>query len=102
MARIRWEEPAARIARQVRAFDPEPGAWTTLGDREIKLFGARPADDWVADGAAGEVIEVDPAFVVSTGEGALQFLDVQPAGRSRMAAKDWLRGRGAARGHRLR
>ncbi|MFQ6045703.1 MAG: methionyl-tRNA formyltransferase, partial [Gemmatimonadales bacterium] len=38
------------------------------------------------------------AFVVATGQGALQFLDVQPAGRHRIAASDWLRGRGAVKG----
>ena len=44
------------------------------------------------------MIESDPAFVVATGDGALQFLDVQPEGKSRMAARDWIRGRGAAHG----
>ncbi len=94
---IRWEEPATRIARQARAFDPRPGAWTTLGDREVKLFGPILGVE-PAHGAPGEIVETDPAFIVATGDGAVQFLDVQPAGRGRMAAADWIRGRGAAKG----
>lgn len=101
LTRIRWEEPASRIARQVRAFDPEPGAWASVRGREIKLFGPRPADDWVADDVPGQVLETDPAFIVATGDGALQFLDVQPSGSARMAATEWLRGRGATKGDRL-
>ncbi len=101
LACIRWEEPASLIARQVRAFDPRPGAWTTLEGVEIKLFGPRAADEWETDDVPGMVVETDPAFVVATGKGALQFLDVQPAGRHRMAARDWLRGRGACKGDRF-
>ncbi len=101
LTRIRWEDPPAHIARQVRAFDPGPGAWTALGDREIKLFGPRLADDYRTDDSPGEVLETDPALIVSAGDGALQFLDVQPAGRQRMAATEWLRGRGATKGDRF-
>lgn len=97
-ARIRWDSSAAQVARTVRAFDPRPGAWTTLGDTELKLFGPRPADEWEVQQVPGQIVETDPAFIVATAQGALQFLDVQPTGRHRMAARDWLRGRGAAKG----
>jgi methionyl-tRNA formyltransferase len=101
MARIRWEEPASRIARQMRAFDPRPGAWTHLGDREVKLFGPRYADAPPEPSTPGEVIATDPALLVSTGHGALQIIDVQPAGRQRMGAAEWVRGRGIGRGDRF-
>jgi methionyl-tRNA formyltransferase len=101
LTQIRWEETAAMVARQVRAFDPRPGAWTTVRGNELKLFGPKPADEWEVDEVPGQVVETDPAFVVATGDGALQFLDVQPAGRHRMAAREWLRGRGCAKGDLL-
>ena len=101
LTKIRWEEPSGLIARQVRAFDPRPGAWTTLRGTEVKLFGPLAADEWEAAEVPGEVVETDPAFVVATGDGALQFLDVQPAGRQRMAAKEWLRGRACKKGDRF-
>ena len=101
LAKIRWEEPMSRIARQVRAFDPRPGAWTVLGDREVKFFGPREADPPHPPAQPGEVVAIDPALVVATGDGALQIIDVQPAGRHRMAATQWGRGRGVAPGDRF-
>src|SRR6185437_5669609 len=43
-ARLEWRRDAASLARQVRAFDPAPGAWTTLGQDPLKLFGAVPTE----------------------------------------------------------
>lgn len=43
LARIDWSADADAIARRVRAFDPVPGAWTTLGGAEVKLYGGGPA-----------------------------------------------------------
>ncbi len=92
-ARIDWSGEAESTARLVRAMDPYPGAWTQLDGVPIKLFGPIGADRPPSDAPPGEVVETRPAFVVATGQGALQFLDVQPAGKRRMAAADWLRGR---------
>jgi len=101
LARIRWAEPAARIARQVRAFDPRPGAWTELEGRRIKLYGPRPAGFPPASAAPGVIVETDPALIVATGEGAIQILDVQPEGKNRLAATEWIRGRAAGVGDRF-
>ncbi len=98
MARIDWSLPASHIARLVRALDPRVGARSSLGGKEIKLFGPRAADDWTEGDRPGRVLETEPAFVVATGEGALQFLDVQPAGRQRMAASAWVRGKNVKQG----
>ena len=94
-------DSADDIARLVRAMDPRPGAWSTLGGRELKLFGPQPGDPPAAGTPPGRVMETDPALVVATGRGALQFLDVQPAGRTRMAAHAWGRGRGVAKDEQL-
>jgi methionyl-tRNA formyltransferase len=101
LTRIPWTEPADAVARRVRAMDPRPGAWSTIHGQEIKVFGPQPADPPPADAVPGQVVATETALVIATGRGALEFLDVQPAGRTRMAARDWLRGRGAARGDRF-
>lgn len=101
LAGIRWAEPASRVARLIRALDPKPGAWSTLRGQVIKFFGPRLADEWETDEQPGEIVEIDPAFVIATGEGALQVLDVQPEGKHRMAASEWLRGRAAVKGDRF-
>ncbi len=100
-AHIDWSDEAETIARLVRAMDPYPGAWTQLDGTQIKLFGPMGADRTFSDAPPGEVIDTRPAFVVATGQGALQFLDVQPAGKRRMATTEWLRGRGTTVGHRF-
>lgn len=101
LAHIRWEEPAARIARLVRGLDPRPGAWSELDGRRVKLFGPRAAGYPGPDVTPGQVVEAEGTLIIGTGDGALQFVDVQPEGKPRMAATDWLRGRGPQPGDRL-
>jgi methionyl-tRNA formyltransferase len=97
-AHIRWGDPAERVARLIRALDPRPGAWTELDGREVKLFGARVVE---GRGAPGEVQKTDDGLRIATGRGAVQVEEVQPAGKSRMAAAEWVRGRGARAGQRF-
>lgn len=88
-ARIRWTEPAAQVARAIRALDPRPGAWTELEGREVKLFGARVVDD---SGDPGVIRATGNALRITTGRGAVEVEEVQPAGKERMPAGDWMRG----------
>jgi len=97
-ARIRWADPAEQIARLIRALDPRPGAWTELDAREVKLFGARVVE---GQGAPGEVRTTDDGLRITTGRGAVAVDEVQPAGKARMAAAEWVRGRGAQAGQRF-
>ncbi len=97
-ARILWAEPAERVSRLIRALDPRPGAWTELDGREVKLFGARVVDD---RGPPGEVRKTEDGLRITTGRGAVQVEEVQPAGKPRMPAADWVRGRGAQAGQRF-
>ncbi|HEX7024649.1 MAG TPA: methionyl-tRNA formyltransferase [Gemmatimonadales bacterium] len=92
MTRVDWTEEAAAVCRRIRAFDPEPGAWTTLDGSELKLFGVRPA---AGSGSPGEVLATTPALRVATASGAVDIATVQPAGKPRMPADAWARGRPA-------
>jgi methionyl-tRNA formyltransferase len=99
-ARVRWAESAAAVARGVRAYDPKPGAWTTLRDADVKLYGARLAAD--ASGDPGEVLAVDEGgMLVACGTGGVRVAYVHPAGKRRLAALDWAQGRGVSAGDRL-
>ncbi|MGH7700949.1 MAG: methionyl-tRNA formyltransferase [Gemmatimonadales bacterium] len=103
-ARIDWTRPPEAVARTVRALDPRPGAWTELrgsGERgavEVKVFGARTVN---AAGHPGEVLETAGQVLVAAGSGAVAVDEVQPAGKSRMPAADWMRGRGVRPGDRF-
>jgi methionyl-tRNA formyltransferase len=96
-AALDWRRPAAELARQVRAFNPVPGAFTRLGGDLLKVWQARAVMD--ATGAAGAVLEDDRGRLrVGCGEGALELLSVQRSGARRVAATDFLRGAGLAPG----
>ena len=96
-ARIDWSRTAAEVALHVRGMDQVPGAWSMLDEKPVKLF--RPTlvgcPDEEMSLASGLIVRVDPAtgVVVSTGEGCVQFAEVQPSGRRRMPATDWISGR---------
>lgn len=100
--RIDWTRPAADVARVVRAYDPRPGAFTTLGGQELKLFGARVVAD-APRAEPGALLDGVPGggLAVACGAGAVRILQLQPSGKRRMNADDWLRGRGAAPGARF-
>lgn len=102
MARVPWQDGCGVVARLIRAYDPRPGAYAMLGGVEVKLFGARETDTVERHGRAGEVLAVDDdGMLVACGDGGVSIAFVQPAGRRRMASRDWAAGRGVSVGHRL-
>lgn len=105
-ARIDWTRPAAEVARSIRAYDPKPGAWTTLGGAEVKLFGARgmAADrpTGTEDAAPGSVIAIDDSgAIISCGDGVVRITHAQPAGKRRLTMTELSRGRGIGIGNRF-
>jgi len=87
-ARIDWTCPAERIERQVRAFNPVPGAWFEANGERVKLFEAAVGDD--ASGKPGEVL--DDSLNIACGSGYIRSLKVQRGGRAVMTAGELLRG----------
>lgn len=103
-ARVDWSLPAAEVALRIRGVDEVPGAWTTLGSDELKVY--RPQVDGQRQGEPGVVLEADAGdergALVACGKGALWIREVKPAGKRRMPTADWIRGRGLAAADRLR
>ncbi|MGZ8391351.1 MAG: methionyl-tRNA formyltransferase [Gemmatimonadales bacterium] len=97
-AHIVWQRDSAELVRQIRAFDPAPGAWTELDGNTLKFFGARMA---LGSGAPGTVLESSGRLVIAAGSGAVAVSEVQPAGKTRISVEAWLRGRGVTAGQRL-
>lgn len=98
MARVVWQRDATTLVRQVRAFDPTPGAWTTLHGGVIKLFGAKEVP---GTGEPGSVLAAGDRLVVAAARGAVALSEVQPAGKTRIPVEAWVRGRGVSTGQRL-
>lgn len=96
-ARLDFQRTAIEVSRAIRAYDPRPGAWSTLRGADAKLFGAVPMGD--ARGEPGQVVNVDEhGALVACGTGGVRIGYVQPAGKRRMAALDLAQGRGLAVG----
>ena len=98
--RVDWALPADDVARTIRAYDPKPGAFTTVRDTTVKLFGARPEQHDTA--VPGDILHCDGSgILVACGRDAVRVSYVHPEGRRRLAAQEWLNGRGVALGERL-
>jgi methionyl-tRNA formyltransferase len=86
----------------VRAFQPWPTAYTSLGGRQLKILHAAvraPAARVEAPQPAGTVTaSTADGIVVATGDGSLVLLVVQLEGRKAMPAADFLRGQPLAPG----
>ncbi|MEO7965762.1 MAG: methionyl-tRNA formyltransferase, partial [Gemmatimonadaceae bacterium] len=87
-SRLDWSRRFDEISRAIRAYDPRPGAFTTLRGLEVKLYGARAAAGVTGD--PGSVLQIDESGVlVACGQGAVRVGYVQPSGKRRRAALDF-------------
>jgi methionyl-tRNA formyltransferase len=105
--RLDWAQPALTIDRQVRAYTPWPGAFTTYHGKQLKIIQARLATD-AFEGAASA-----PGMVVlaregerellacACGQGALVLEVIQLEGRRALSVAEFLRGNAAIIGARL-
>lgn len=101
--RVDWSRSTLEIERLIRGADPAPAAWTLLGSLRVRLFVPRVVSESDAEGEPGVVVTADPrdGLEVSTGLGTLGIGEVQPAGKRRMDAVEWIRGRGIEAGQRF-
>jgi len=102
-ALVDWSLSAGEVARTIRAYDPKPGAFTTVNGAEVKVFGPRvvsidslpPQQDTPEP---GEVVSLNDGMIVMCADAPIRIQDVQPSGKTRMTSAQWARGRGVAVG----
>lgn len=99
-AHLDWSLPAIEVARWVRGLEDLPGAWSLHRGEPVKLFAPRVE---IHAGEPGTVLELDPevGILVAAGDNSVRLREVQPPGKRRMTAGDWMRGRGIAVGDRF-
>jgi len=89
-ALLDWRQPAVELERKIRAFNPFPGASTTLDGVQIKVWRA-VAESGTA--APGTVLSADRSgILVACGTGALRLGELQKAGGKRLSAAQFLAG----------
>lgn len=99
---VDWGVPADTIHRQVRAFDPAPGASSTLRGDAVKIWAARLAEETV-HGIPGEVISADgDGILVACADGTgLVLTELQRPGGRRQPVRTFLQGCSIAPGERF-
>lgn len=98
---IDWTCAAQSVERLIRAFNPVPGAQTTLNGERIKIWSAQPVD-LPAAATGGEIISLDErGIVVACGGDALAIGELQRAGGRRLSAREFVRGHRVVPGMRL-
>jgi methionyl-tRNA formyltransferase len=96
---IDFQRPAAEIVNRLRGFQPWPGAFTSFRGKQLRLWGAKPA---AATIVPGEIkLEGEHPLVGCGANTALELLEVQPEGKKRMAARDFVHGYRPRAGERL-
>lgn len=91
--RIDFKKTAEEIERQIRAFDPWPGAYCRYGGDTLKI--------WKAQAVKGEVSAAEPGTITAAGDtgidivcgkGVLRAEEIQLPGKKRVKVRDFLRG----------
>ena len=85
-----FAKPAEELARRVRAYNPDPGAFTTFRGQRVGVLRASVAG---GSGVEHGTIEVRNGVPhVAAGAGWLRLDEVKPAGKRAMGGADWARG----------
>ena len=92
-ARLDWSSSAAELVLHVRAFSPEPGAYTFWRGKRIKIFRAQSEGNAIF-GEVGKVSDIHArhGIGVTTGRGILWIRELQLEGKKQLPAGDFLRG----------
>ena len=89
-ARLDWSLAATELQRVVRAYNPVPGAWTTLGGERLKCWSSAASSE--KSGSPGAVISAsDAGVVVACGGGSLRMMELQRPGKKSVTAAEFNR-----------
>ncbi|HNT78971.1 MAG TPA: methionyl-tRNA formyltransferase [Anaerolineae bacterium] len=92
-AAIQWAQPAQTLHNHIRAFAPNPGAYTDWDGTRFKVLKAQVLDGVTPAGKPGTVFLYQKTPAVITSEGALVLLQVQMAGKRPMSGAEFVHGR---------
>jgi methionyl-tRNA formyltransferase len=102
--RMDFHRPAKEIINRLRGFQPWPGAFTSFRGKNLNVWGARVFDGLSEPRSAseGEMFIEGQSLIVGCGKGtALELIEVQPEGKKRMAARDFIHGYHPREGEKL-
>lgn len=96
---IDFQRTATDICNRLRGFQPWPGAYTSFRGKNLNVTAARPA---TPSPTPGELRVENGQLIVGCGQQtSLELLEVQPEGKKKMAARDFLNGYRPQAGEKL-
>jgi methionyl-tRNA formyltransferase len=93
--RIDWRKPAREVHNHIRGLSPFPGAWFEIDGLRVKVLRSSLVQ---SHGTAAPGTVLDDTLTIACGDGAVQLLHVQRAGKQPMNTTDFLRGNPVAKG----
>lgn len=99
-ARIDWNQSAEKLDCHIRGLAPFPGAWCEIGGKRVKVHMCEYLE---IDDTHGKPYgtALDNNLLIACALDAIRLIEVQPAGKPKMSAEDFLRGTPVAAGTRL-
>jgi methionyl-tRNA formyltransferase len=92
---INWKAPASKIHNLVRGLNPWPGAYCSYQGKNLKVWRTRVCEREAIVTQSGRITSItSDSFVVETGQGTLELLEVQPESKRRMSANEFICGYG--------
>lgn len=100
--KIDWNTSAVNIHNKIRGLNPWPGSYAIFKGKNLKLWQSSVVDEAGENDNFGEVIKITKSgFIVAAGRGSLEITELQPSGKRRMAAHDFICGNGISVGDKL-
>jgi methionyl-tRNA formyltransferase len=90
-ARLRWTDPARSIHQKVLALNPEPGTWTKLDEKSVKILKTELLTDNKIE-LAGKLYRSGSDLAVKCADFSLKILELQPEGKKPMTGQEFLNG----------
>ncbi len=90
-AKIDWSKPAKQIDAMIRALNPEPGTWTSLDNKTVKILKASIINDHKIE-LPGKIYPHQGQLAIKTLDNSLLVDQIQPEGKAIMSGKDFLNG----------
>lgn len=95
---IDWQKSGETIYNQIRGLSPFPVAYTKALGGNLKVWAAQKTTDYHPEKEAGTIYRLDKygiGVIAGDGQGIL-LTEIQPAGKKKMMAQDFLRGAGSS------
>lgn len=94
--KIDWTKPGDQIYNHIRGMNPWPVAYTTLNDTVMKVWGSEKVS-LSGTHEPGTIVKLEEdGFIVAAGDGSgIKITELQPAGKKKMDAKQFLLGAGS-------